>query len=254
MKFTHVFISRPRVEAEELAAMLVPLRLQSVVQPAYSYFPLDARIAQKEIFDEMSMAGPESLVIFTSPRSVAHGLSQLPDNALFQARIAAIGPATAKALGDAGIRVSVLPKKGYTSEALLESIPDGRSMSSAVQPFAFIIAAPGGRQKLFESLKTRNWHARLVMVYKAEPAKLEKRALKDLREASGVLSVWTSGNAMKALSQRLPPATWFQLCQGDWLVISERLKRLARAYGPERIHLAQGPANSDLLSAIRGLV
>jgi hypothetical protein len=37
-------------------------------------------------------------------------------------------------------------------------------------------------------------------------------------------------------------------------VISERLKRLARAYGPERIHLAQGPANGNLLTAIRGLV
>jgi len=74
-----------------------------------------------------------------------------------------------------------------------------------------------------------------------------------LQDASGVLSIWTSGNAMKALSQRLPPATWFQLCQGDWLVISERLKRLARAYGPARIHVASGPGNADLLSSIRGL-
>jgi hypothetical protein len=92
------------------------------------------------------------------------------------------------------------------------------------------------------------------MVYKPEPAELDKQALKALRDASGVLSAWTSANAIKALSQRLPPATWFQLCQGDWLVISQRLKLLARAYGPERIHLAQGPGNADLLSAIRGLV
>jgi len=253
MKFTHVLISRPRREAEELAAMLVPLGLQSVVQPAFSYFPLDARASQKETFDEMGMAGPDALLVFTSPRSVAHGLSQLPDNVLFQARVAAIGPATAKALGDAGIRVSVTPLRGYTSEALLETIVAENSMSTAVRPFAFIIAAPGGRQKLFEALNTRNWRARLVMVYKPEPSELDKPALGALREASGVLSVWTSANAMKALSHRLPPATWFQLCQGDWLVISERLKRLARAYGPERIHLAGGPGNTELLSAIRSL-
>jgi uroporphyrinogen-III synthase len=253
MRFTHVFISRPRREAEELAAMLVPLGLQSIVQPAFTYFPLDARASQQGLFDEMSMAGQEALVIFTSPRSVAHGLSQLPDNALFQARIAAIGPATAKALADAGIRVSVTPRRGYTSEALLESIADGGSESTAVRPFAFIITAPGGRQKLFEALKAQSWRARLVMVYKPEPAQLEKQGLKALREASGVVSVWTSANAMKALSHRLPPATWFQLCQGDWLVISERLRRLARAYGPEHIHLASGPGNTDLLSAIRSL-
>ena len=253
MKFTHVFISRPRKESEELAAMLAPLGLQSVVQPAFNFFPLDARVSQKEVFDEMGMAGPDALLIFTSPRSVAHGLSQLPDNLLFQARVAAIGPATAKALGEAGIRVKVTPRKGYTSEALLESINDEASGSGAVRPFAFIIAAPGGRQKLLESLKARNWQARLVMVYKPEPAELDKQALKALQDASGVLTAWTSTNAMKALSQRLPPAIWFQLCQGDWLVISKRLKRLARAYGPENIHLAQGPGNADLLSAIRSL-
>jgi len=35
MKLSHVFISRPRREAEELAAMLAPLGLQTVVQPAF---------------------------------------------------------------------------------------------------------------------------------------------------------------------------------------------------------------------------
>jgi uroporphyrinogen-III synthase len=253
MNFTHVFISRPRKEAQELAAMLVPLGLEAVVQPAFSFFSLDARASQPEIFDEMDMAGPDGLLVFTSPRSVAHGLSQLPDNVLFQARVAAIGPATAKALGNAGIRVNVTPRKGYTSEALLEFIADENSVSTAVRPFAFIIAAPGGRQKLFEGLKARNWRARVVMVYKPEPAELDKQMLNSLLDASGVLSVWTSANAMKALSQRLPPASWFQLCQGDWLVISERLKRLARAYGPEHIHLAPGPGNADLISAIRNL-
>jgi len=161
MKFTHVFISRPRKEAEELAEMLVPLGLQPVAQPAFNFFSLDARSSQNEIINEMSLAGPDSLLIFTSPRSVAHGLSQLPDNILYQARVAAIGPATAKALGDSGIRVNVTPPRGYTSEALLEFIADESSMSTAVQPFAFIIAAPGGRQKLLEGLKARNWRARL---------------------------------------------------------------------------------------------
>ena len=58
-----------------------------------------------------------------------------------------------------GIRVNVTPLKGYTSEALLESIADGLLVSTAVRHFAFIIAAPGGRKKLFEALKARNWQA-----------------------------------------------------------------------------------------------
>jgi len=59
---------------------------------------------------------------------------------------------------------------------------------------------------------------------------------------------------MNALSQRLPPAAWFRICRGEWLVISERLRRLARAYGPSEIHLAGGPGNVALLASIRGLL
>lgn len=254
MAFTHVFISRPRKESEELASMLAPLGLKPVVQPAFNYFPLDCRIAQKKKFEEMVGSGTDSLVIFTSPRSVAHGLTQLPQNLLFQARVAAIGPATAKALGDAGIRVTITPRTGYTSEALLETLSEETPNRIAQASRAFIIAAPGGRKKLLDGLARQGWKVRLIKVYKPEPADLDKQALSALKEASGVLSVWTSANAMKGLSHRLPPATWFQLCQGDWLVISERLRRLSRAYGPERIHLCAGPGNRDLLNSIRGLV
>jgi uroporphyrinogen-III synthase len=254
MNFTHVFITRPRQQSEELAALLIPLGLESVVQPAFTFLALDARNGQEEVFEEMKSAGPDALLVFTSPRSVAHGLPQLPDEVLFGARIAAIGPSTAKALGDAGIRVNITPHSGYTSEALLETLSGENSGRINGQPFAFIIAAPGGRRKLFEGLHQLDFQTRMVMVYKPERAELDKTALNALQDASGTLSVWTSANAMKSLSQRLQPATWFQLCQGEWLVISGRLQRLARAYGPARIHLASGPGNAELFSAIRGLI
>lgn len=253
MTFTHVFISRPRKESEALAALLPPLGLTPVVQPAFNFFPLDARLSQPQIMEEMEQAGSDSLVIFTSPRSVAHGLGQIPQKLLFQARVAAIGPATSKVLADAGIRVTITPRTGYTSEALLETLAEEHCNRLAQGSKAYIIAAPGGRKKLLESLSRQGWQASLLEVYKPEPAGLDKAELGTLKEASGVLSVWTSANAMKGLSQRLPPAIWFQLCQGDWLVISERLKRLSRAYGPAHVHLSAGPGNDDLLNAIRGI-
>jgi len=233
--------------------MLAPLGLQTVVQPAFNYLREDIRSDQTQVLTEMSMAGKETLVVFTSPRSVAHGLPQLPDAVRFQSRIAAIGPATASALADAGIRVQITPASGYTSEALLETLAAEAGSAEAEHPMAFIISAPGGRQTLFNRLGEQGWQTRMVMAYKAVPAELDKQALGKLAGASGVLGVWTSANTMRALSQRLPPAIWFQLCQGEWMVISERLKRLARAYGPTRLHLAPGPGNKDLYSAIRGL-
>ena len=118
---------------------------------------------------------------------------------------------------------------------------------------AFIVAAPGGRTALAEALAEQGRSVHTLLVYRSEPAGIDRTALAQLNEADGILTVWTSANAMNALSQRLPPATWFRICQGEWLVISERLRRLARAYGPARIHLAGGPGNEAILAAVRTL-
>jgi uroporphyrinogen-III synthase len=254
MTFSHVFITRPRQASEELADLLSPLGLHPVIQPAFVYFPVDPRASQAVEVAELEASGQSDLVIFTSPRAVVHGIAQLSPGSFQRARVGAIGPATSRALAAAGIRVGLVPAGGYTSEDLLETLSaEGRPLGD-MRRRAFIIAAPGGRKKLRQGLEELGWQCRSIMVYRPEPAELDKEALAGLKSASGLLSVWTSANAMKALSQRLPPAIWFQICQGEWLVISERLRRLARAYGPRQIHLAAGPGNPSLLSSIRSLL
>jgi uroporphyrinogen-III synthase len=257
VNFSHVFISRPRREGEELAAMLTTLGLESVLQPAFDYVACDLRREDPQGCARFSLAGPSDLVVFTSPRAVQHGLPQLDRGALARARVLAVGPATAGALEDAGMRVEARANEGFTSEALLEALAGERETGAAeagAQPrSAFIIAAPGGRQALFEGLQELGWLTSMLMVYRSEPASLEREALAALDDATAVLSVWTSGNAMTALSRRLPAATWLLLCRGPWLVVSERLARLARTFGPSGVHLAAGPGNGALLEAIRGL-
>ena len=95
MTFSHVFITRPEREAEELAAMLTPLGLQTIVQPAFDYVALEARTQDPETYAEFEAATATDLVVFTSPRAVTHGLAQLSREQLLQLRLAAIGPATA---------------------------------------------------------------------------------------------------------------------------------------------------------------
>ena len=253
MRYSHVLISRPLHEAEELAAMIAPLGLQAVVQPAFDYLPLEARSEDPEAFAALEDARPSDLLVFTSPRAVAMGLPQVPREAVWRARVAAIGPATARALESGGVQVDLKASDGYTSEALLETLAREAAVARDERA-AYIIAAPGGREALAEGLTRLGWRTRFVMVYKAQPAELDRAALASLADADGLVSVWTSGNAMTALAQRLPPAIWFRICQGDWLVISERLRRLARAYGPSRVHLAGGPGNGAILAALRALL
>jgi uroporphyrinogen-III synthase len=257
LRISHVFISRPRQEAAELAAMVVPLGLDSVIQPAFDYLALDGHTEDPGAFELSEQAGASDLFVFTSPRAVTHGLPQLSRDVLLRSRVAAIGPSTAAALAAAGISVGVTPAAGYTSEALLEVLGAGSVVPAAIaqaQGRAFIVAAPGGRQALAQGLGRAGWQTVYLMVYRSVPAELDRDALAELADASNILSIWTSGNAMKSLAQRLPPAAWYRLCRGEWLVISDRLERLARAYGPAGIHLAAGPDNGSILTAIRALM
>lgn len=251
MPLSHVFLTRPEPQSLELAAMLEATGLETVVQAAFSYSPLDATTEQPDDVTALARASHNDLLLFTSPRAVSLGLPQLPAGALSSIRVAAIGPATAKALASAGVRVDVKPSGGYTSEDLLEVLASESAAPRRAK--AFIMAAPGGRTRLADGLRKQGRDVRMLMVYRSKPATLDRQALARLDEASGILSVWTSGNTMRALSQRLPPNSWFRICQGEWLVISDRLERLARAYGPARIHRTSGPGNDAILTAVRNL-
>lgn len=250
MPFSHVLLTRPSAQSEELAAALAP-GLHAVVQPAFTYSAVELAAGQPEAHAALAGSAAGDLLLFTSPRAVMHGLPQVPAGVLGRVRVGAIGPATARELEREGVRVGLRATRGYTSEDLLETL------SVEIRPGhprAFIMAAPGGRGELARGLTELGWNVKTLFVYQSEPAPLDRAALAALESASGILSVWTSGNAMKALSQRLPPAAWFRVCQGEWLVISDRLRRLARAYGPSQVHLAGGPDNTSILTAIRNLL
>ena len=254
MRFSHVFVARPRQEAEELAEMLAPLGVQVVVQPAFDFRAVDSAAGQPGLVAELEAEGASRLLIFTSTRAVEFGLPQLPPGLIGRCRIAAIGPATSLALKTAGVRVNVHPPAGFTSEDLLQTLQDDLPGSISPAKSAVILAAPGGRRKMEESLAELGWSVDMLMVYRRENAALDQQALQELNKAQSVLSIWTSGNAMQSLAQRLPSSLWLKICLGDWLVISERLMRLARAYGPSAIHLSSGPGNGDLFSAVKSLI
>ena len=230
--------------------MLAPLGLQVVVQSAFDFRQRDVASDQPEVLADLEGDNAPRLLIFTSPRAVRFGLAQLPHELIKKQKIAAIGPSTANALSAAGVFVNVRPASGFTSEALLDSLEKDSSGFISPQKSAVILAAPVGRMKMEDRLVKLDWTVQTLMVYSRDNSELDKQALESLKGATNILSVWTSGNAIKALSQRLQPATWFQIFGGEWLVISGRLKRLARAYGPTLGFLSPGPSNSVLCRAI----
>jgi uroporphyrinogen-III synthase len=253
MAFSHILITRPSAEGVELAQRLSTHPAEVLVMPAYEFKPSVPFADQLKLLREASAGAARPLVIFTSPRAVEHGLSQLPAEALARCRAAAIGPTTVRMLREAGVTVALQAEQGHTSEDLLAVVPGCDSSAEAGAREAFILTAPGGRSALADGLRRLGYRPHLLLVYERKPAELAAGAVAALREAASVLSVWTSAESIHALSQRLPGECWNRLCAGHWLVISERLARVARSFHPAQVHLASGPTNEDLAAAIQAL-
>jgi hypothetical protein len=246
VNFSHVFISRPRQEAEELARMLEPLGLEVVVQPAFSTWRW-TRANDPAGYARLEAAAPGDLVVFTSPQAVEHGLRQIPAHSCGGCRWRR-SPGQRRGSDGGRHSVAVAAGAGYTSEALLAALAGNRPARPSSSP------RPAAADALPDGLSAAGWRVGMLMVYRAEPARARRGGARRTRRPPPACCRSGPAAMRAGLSQRLPPAVWFKLCEGEWVVISERLRRLARAYGPGRIHLARGPGNGALLAAIRGLL
>ena len=118
-----IVVTRARAQAQRFVELLEAAGarvLQAptiVIEPPPSWEPLDTALAALESF---------AWVIFTSVNGVAMVDRRLSARgiawtALGSARVAAIGPATAEALAEHGVRAEVVPSE-YRAEALVERL------------------------------------------------------------------------------------------------------------------------------------
>jgi uroporphyrinogen-III synthase len=241
----------------QLAHLLAPLPAEIVILPAHIFLPLKLTTEQLGQLQAAVTGGKAttvpSLLIFTSPRAVEYGLSQLPPEIVRAARIAAIGPSTGAVLEHAGVKVGFQPRHGYDSEHLLSELALSPPAPAAAPPAAFILAAPGGRTLIRESLQAIGYSVHTLMVYESKPAELDVACVTAIERARFTLALWTSANAMASLARHLPALCWQKICQGEWLVISDRLAEMAQTYKPAKIRISRGPANEDIAAAVSEL-
>lgn len=237
--------------------MLAPGREGTIILPAFEFRARGLSAPDVRELQEVASGEGPLLLIFTSPRAVDFGLGQVPPVVLRKAVTAAIGPATAEVLKQAGATPRIVSRQGYTSEDLLREIaaaPEFRAKDGAGSPAsAFIFAAPGGREALRDGLAALGLSPRLLMVYEREPAALDPAAIAAIEAAERLLVVWSSENAMLDLQRRLPATCWDHVLRAEWLVISDRLASRAQSFHPARVHQARGPSNEAIVQAIRDL-
>ena len=106
--------------------------------------------------------GDFDLIIFSSANAVRYGAALLEERR--DLPLAAIGPATARALNQAGYRVSVSPDAGFDSESLL-SHPQ---LVSVAGHRVLLVKGQGGRELLEQELTRRGASVTLAEVYRRE--------------------------------------------------------------------------------------
>jgi uroporphyrinogen III methyltransferase / synthase len=198
-----VVVTRARAQASGLAATLAALGAEVVELPAIRIQP---RLSSPEVRDAVGAIHSYALICLTSPNGVrllfeALDAAGLDARALGSATVAAIGPGTAAALAEHGIRADFVPERSI-AEALAESLA---TVDVAGRP-VLIARAAEARDVLPEALRARGAKVDVVALYETVAEEPQPEALGAAREADYVTftSSSTVRNFLAAIGDGLP--------------------------------------------------
>ncbi|MBJ7342327.1 MAG: uroporphyrinogen-III C-methyltransferase [Solirubrobacteraceae bacterium] len=156
-----IAVTRARAQASALAARLSALGAEVVEAPAIKIEPLNPKLPDLAGYD---------LLCLTSPNGVEQLFAALGDaRDLAGLTIAAIGPGTARALLDHGIKADIVPDRSV-AEALVEALVDVPTQR------ALIARAEEARDVLPDALRARGAEVDLLALYRTVAEPLDDRA------------------------------------------------------------------------------
>ena len=169
-----VAVTRARAQASAMARRLRALGARVIEAPVIRIRPLAPDP------EELELSGYD-LVCLTSPNGVHLLFERLATagmdaRALAGARVAAIGPGTAAALADHGIRADVVPER-FVAESLVEALEQVQVRR------ALIVRAARAREVLPEALRARGTEVDVLALYETVAEPLSAQALAAARAA-----------------------------------------------------------------------
>jgi uroporphyrinogen-III synthase len=189
------------------------------------------------------------VIIFTSANAVRFGAALLDQKR--DLTLAAMGPATARALNQAGYRVAVQPPQAFDSESLLRhpmlERPAGRRI--------LIVKGADGRAFLQQELAQRGAQVMTADVYQRVPAVPSQAVLAVLldRFTAGAVQVVTatSVDIARSLLGMASPALRGEFERVHWLVPGARVAAGVRECGLSAPLLqAESAEDQDLVAAL----
>lgn len=201
---------------------------------------LAQRLGRLENFD---------VILFTSANAVRFGVSLLDQKR--DLTLAALGPATSRALNQAGYRVAIQPGESFDSEALLAH----PRLEHAAGHRILIVKGSHGRELVQQELMRRGATVVCAEVYERVPAEVGATALQAVRErfAADEMQVITATSLElgAALLKLATPGLRDEFERAHWLVPGERVAAGLRELGLKAPLLqADSAEDQDLVAAL----
>ena len=240
-----VLVTRPRTQAIELVDAIEAQGGIAYCFPVLDIAPLD----ELDLRNSANALEQPDIVIFISRNAVEYGIQYTGGGLL-----AAIGPATAKAIKGAGRVVDIQSADGFDSEHLLAEAPLTDVSGKRVR----IIRGSNGRELLAEELLARGANVDYLSVYERRLPDVGADTLADLeaRWRQGLINVITimSVQSLANLGELLPAWCADQLESTPLVTPAGRvLKKALDRYPASRPILAPGPGADDMVNTIIAL-
>ena len=241
-----VLVTRPDLQAMPLCRLLEAQGATTLRLPALEIRPLKAR---RELAEHFGALHDFDVIIFTSANAVRFGVSFLDQKR--DLTLAAIGPATARAINQAGYRVAINPSGAFDTEGLLSNPKLAHVSGHRV----LVVKGGDGRQLLQQELTRRGATVASVDVYERVPARPSVAALAEVlqRFAAGDVQVITATSLQtgEALLNMATPPLRSEFERAHWLVPSERVASGLRGLGLQAPLLqADSAEDQDLVAAL----
>jgi uroporphyrinogen III methyltransferase/synthase len=198
-----VVVTRTRQQASQLSAALRQAGAEPIEVPVIEVAdPSDGGAALAAAAGRLA---DHDWVVLTSPNGARRLLDAVAAaggdaRAFGAAGVAAIGPGTAAALAERGLRADLVPDR-YVAEALLDALPPPPAGGGRI----LIARAEVARDVLPQGLESRGWQVEVVPAYRTVPAAVSDRQRATVASADVV--TFTSSSTVERYLDALGDAT-----------------------------------------------
>lgn len=247
LKNKTIIVTRPSLQAKHLLDLITINSGTAISFPTLEISPVNKPAVIKHKLQNLKAY---QWLIFTSSNAVnfAVAANNGKITAFNTVPIIAIGHATARTLLNYGLKVTLMPKNGFNSEAIL-ALPE---LQNIQQQRILIVRGVGGRALLTQSLKDRGAIVDNLEVYQRQLPKLvnESNILKVLQQPQCKLITITSVECLQNLVLMLKLKTQETLLNLPLIVISQRIKHHALQMGFKQVYVSANPADEAVLETI----